>query len=63
VGAGHYTDGIKAVLDVLSNKLTNNMMFDRYENTAEFEDAHAALLWRDGQGGGNAPSEEFKSVI
>jgi hypothetical protein len=61
--AGHYAAGVNAALDVLKNNLSNDAVFARYEETDEFEDAHMALLWRQGQHEGYPPSAQVREML
>ncbi len=57
-----YARGIDVTLQVLENGLSSDAVFDVYEGDEQFEDAHAALLWRDGNGG-DAPSVHFCEML
>jgi hypothetical protein len=43
--------------------LSNDSVFSRYEETDEFEDAHMALLWRQGQHDGYPPSAQVREML
>lgn len=57
-----YKSGINAALNVLENSLTHDEVFDSYEGGELFDDAHAALTWRDGHSG-DLPSAQFREML
>lgn len=61
--AGCYAAGVNAALDVLENDLSSDSVFSRYEETDQFEDAHMALLWRQGQHDGYPPSAQVREML
>jgi hypothetical protein len=58
----NYKRGIEVSLRVLENGMTSDTMFGAYEGSDLFDDAHAAVLWRDGNGG-DAPSVQFREML
>lgn len=57
----NYKRGIEVSLRVLENGMSSDTVFGAYEGDELFDDAHAALLWRDGNGG-DAPSVQFREM-
>jgi hypothetical protein len=55
---------IETVLLVLEDRMTHDDVYDRFEGTDQFEDAHAAVMWRDGQASTKEPlSAQFRELI
>ena len=52
----NYKDGINVSIRVLESQMTNDDVYDAFEGSDLFDDAHSTLLWRDGQSRGDAPS-------
>jgi hypothetical protein len=55
---------VEAAITVLTERLSHDDIFDRFEEgTEEFEDAHAAQMWRDGQTREPALSERYRDLL
>jgi hypothetical protein len=58
----NHKDGVQACLWVLENGLSHDEVFDLYEGSDTFDDAHSALLWRDGHNS-SVPSQDFRDML
>jgi hypothetical protein len=58
----NHKDGIQACHLVLEKGLSHDDVFDLYEGSETFDDAHSALLWRDGHNS-NVPSQDFRDML
>lgn len=57
-----YKRGIDVALRVLETDMSSDEVFDAYEGAELFDDAHAALCWRDGHNS-NVPSMSFREML
>lgn len=60
--APDYKRAINVSLRVLESHMSHDDVFDIYEGSDLFDDAHCTLLWRD-DGEGRAPSIQFREMI
>lgn len=58
----NYKRNIEVSLRVLENNLDSDTVFDAYEGDDLFDDAHAALLWREGRSSDDSPSVQFREM-
>lgn len=58
----HYQRGIDVALRVLEHDLCNDTVFNAYEGDELFDDAHSALLWRDGHTN-ETPSDLYREML
>jgi hypothetical protein len=54
---------IKIQIRVLKEAMSHDEVYDQFEGTDEFDDAHDIRMWRDGDNGGAKMSDQWRELL